>query len=79
MSGFTPGPWIIDRDKNGRSFINGADAFVCHIDKPIGERHDADARLIAASPSMYEARWWKRWRSFARMCTRRQCEPAWKL
>jgi hypothetical protein len=51
----TPGPWVIDRDQDGRCLINGERQFVCTIDAPVCESHEANARLIAAAPDLLAA------------------------
>ena len=52
---FTPGPWVVKRDKQGLPFIGVAtdpwtyQGTVATVDTGAG-----DARLIAAAPEMYE-------------------------
>ena len=50
MSGFTPGPWIVDYRKPNDLWIHGQDGeWIANL---AGKK--ADARLIAASPTLYE-------------------------
>ena len=52
---FTPGPWVVKHDKQGRPFIGVASdpwtyqGTVATVDTGTG-----DARLIAAAPELYE-------------------------
>lgn len=55
---FTPGPWRCDYDDNGFYYIFSAEEFMSpYIAATGGEGHlnEANARLIAAAPDMYEA------------------------
>jgi hypothetical protein len=64
MTKFTPGPWTIHSYNNGHllGFVQGApmpderygDAIVLKFARPTSARAKADARLIAAAPTMYE-------------------------
>lgn len=54
----TPGPWKIERDRLGLGTVVGADGFeimtVCD-DPEVVEQDEANLRLIAAAPELYEA------------------------
>lgn len=59
MSGHTPGPWVA-RDLRGRGVTvhsnnegGSVQKNICHI--PLAWKNQADARLIAASPDLYQA------------------------
>jgi len=61
-AGFTPGPWAVAEPWSGFSEIRGADgqlvfglAAGAEGEKRPDEVCDANARLIAAAPEMYEA------------------------
>ncbi len=64
MSKFTPGPWHVVERGNGQAFSIGTQVqtkgnlltthYICHItDKPT-KQAEADAKLIAAAPEMFE-------------------------
>lgn len=56
---WTPGPWKIDRKAKGQLWIAdaGRQYPVCMVTASgfVTERDEADARLIAAAPDLYEA------------------------
>jgi hypothetical protein len=56
MTQFTPGPWSIE-DETHDTFmcIKGEHEYVCTMDQQKGPEQTANARLIAAAPSLYEA------------------------
>lgn len=51
--GFTPGPWSLDREAVTVTAANTG--IICDIYGPACEWRDANARLIAAAPDLYEA------------------------
>ena len=52
---FTPGPWHIAPGGRGESHrVTNGETSIAHV-LPVGEEQYANARLIAASPRMYDA------------------------
>lgn len=53
---FTPGPWDIEKHEGqGKCFINGAAGLsVAYVYGDSNKELEANARLIAAAPEMYE-------------------------
>ena len=60
MSKFTPGPWAVAYlDRNDQRVVQAEYIEICtcwhHSIGSIGQEMEANARLIAAAPEMYEA------------------------
>lgn len=61
MSKHTPGPWVVDSEdadlftqNQSRMWINATGMHIGYVDGPRTSERIANARLIAATPEMYE-------------------------
>lgn len=55
MSGYTPGPWIAGDDEDSDYYLVGPHDGDGIVYQPVVKLHsEANARLIAAAPTMYE-------------------------
>lgn len=61
MSKHTPGPWVVDSEdadlftqNQSRMWINATGMHIGYVDGPRTSERIANARLIAATPDMYE-------------------------
>ncbi len=55
---FTPGPWTPERDRAKSLSLYSGSTFICEVYHEVDEpstQQQANVRLIAAAPAMYEA------------------------